>query len=106
MARTKTLTQCYAIQDLLFKALTESGDKKPDLAKLALAWERIVERQRILRGRPLPGSLRPGGKKVRGRGRSLMIEPSFGPDAGPEAAESPQSEPINGDADGSDAALG
>ena len=106
MARTKTLTQCYAIQDLLFKAITEKGDQKADVAKLAMAWERIVERNRILRGRPLPGSLRPGGKKARGRGRSLMIEPSFGPDAGPGDVESPQSEPINGDADGSDAALG
>ena len=100
MARSKTLTQCYAIQHLLFAALNAEGVQKPDLAKLALAWDKIVERQRILRGRPLPGSLRPSGKPSRGRGRNLMLEPSFGPD------ESPQSEALNTEPEASGGAHG
>ena len=59
MRKTKALSQCYALQDLLFGAAHDPGCSKPDLAKLSLAWERLEERKRVLRGRPLPGSLRP-----------------------------------------------
>ena len=75
MGRSKTLRQCYALQDLVFNAANQKDISKPDLAKLALAWERLIERQRILRGKPLPGSLRPSGKSSRGRGRALIIGP-------------------------------
>lgn len=106
MGRSKTLRQCYALQDLVFNAANERGIQKPDLAKLALAWERLIERQRILRGKPLPGSLRPSSGKVRGRGRSLIIGPSMGPDGGDNAPETPASEQFKAESPEAGEALG
>jgi hypothetical protein len=63
--KTKALTQCYALQDLLFQAAHESDCSKADRARLALAWERLEERKRILRRVPLPGSYRPKEKEKR-----------------------------------------
>jgi hypothetical protein len=72
MARSRALTQCRDIQNLAyetaigFKTLEPSEDaierharKCVALAQIARAWESAVERTRILRGRPLPGPLRP-----------------------------------------------
>ena len=72
MARSRTLSQCLDIQNLAyetamgFKTLEPSDDaierharKCVALAQVARAWEAAADRARILRGRPLPGSLRP-----------------------------------------------
>jgi len=72
MPRSRALSQCLDIQNLAyetamgFKTLELSDDaverharKCVALAQVARAWESAVERARILRGRPLPGSLRP-----------------------------------------------
>jgi hypothetical protein len=81
MSRSRALTQCLDIQNLAyetamgFKTLEPSDDaverharKCVALAQVARAWESTVERARILRGRPLPGSLRPERKsKVKRR---------------------------------------
>jgi hypothetical protein len=65
MRKTKALTQCYALQDLLFKAANDAQCSKQDLSRLSLSWARLEERKRILRGRPLPGSLRPKEPKAK-----------------------------------------
>ena len=72
MARSRALSQCLDIQNLAyetamgFKTLDSSADaierharKCVALAQVARAWESSVDRARILRGRPLPGSLKP-----------------------------------------------
>ncbi|MBI4663907.1 MAG: hypothetical protein HY735_34330 [Verrucomicrobia bacterium] len=66
MKLSKGLKQLYALQDLLFAAANEEQCSKSDLARIACVWERLEERKRILRGRPLPGSLKPE-KKPPGR---------------------------------------
>ncbi|MBI4664441.1 MAG: hypothetical protein HY735_37085 [Verrucomicrobia bacterium] len=66
MKISKALKQCYDLQDLLFSAANDKACSKADLSRLACAWERLEERKRILRGRPLPGSLKPE-KKPPGR---------------------------------------
>lgn len=70
---TRPFKQARALQELLFSSSQVKGTKPADLAKLALAWEKLEDRLRILRGRPLPGvfksairnkpGMRPGSKK-------------------------------------------
>ena len=74
MRKSKALSQCLDIQNFLYESVmalkeqcTNKETKKVTmdakngivLHKLAGAWDTTVERGRILRGRPLPGSLRP-----------------------------------------------
>jgi hypothetical protein len=76
MSRSRALSQCLDIQNLAyetamgFKTL-ESTEKAVELharkcvalAQAARAWESAVDRARILRGRPLPGSRRHASEK-------------------------------------------
>jgi hypothetical protein len=86
MARSRALSQCRGIQNLAyetamgFKALAPGDDDIERharicvaLAQIARAWESAVERARILRGRPLPGSLRPERKTKAPRARSARL---------------------------------
>ena len=51
--------QARALATLVFEK-AQSQDLSPeDMASLIKAWDTLRERERILRGRPLPGSLRP-----------------------------------------------
>jgi hypothetical protein len=72
MPRSRVLSQCLDIQNLAyeiamgFKTLEPSDEaidrharKCVALAQVSRAWEAAADRARILRGRPLPGSLRP-----------------------------------------------
>lgn len=56
-----------AMQSILYARIIDPKCSDQDKARLALAWERLEERLRILRGKPLPGVLSPGAvnKKVR-----------------------------------------
>ena len=80
MRKSKALSQCLDIQNFLYdsimalregctnaqaNALVMDPKNGVVLHKLAGAWDTIVERARILRGRPLPGSLRPGKRQAR-----------------------------------------
>jgi hypothetical protein len=56
------------------------------LSRLAIAWNAIAERARILRGRPLPGSFRP--KPPKPKSRSLLAMPL-------DDLEPPVPEPLN-----------
>jgi hypothetical protein len=71
---SKALKQCYDLQDVLFSAANQVECSRSDLARLSLAWERLEERKRILRGRPLPGSYRPEKEKPK-RSKPTVIEP-------------------------------
>ena len=78
--KSRALTQCRDIQNLAydelmkFKTLGQEKEtielharKCQAIAQAAKAWEACVDRGRILRGRPLPGSLRPTSKAREGR---------------------------------------
>ena len=49
------------------EAIERHARKCVALAQVARAWESAVDRARILRGRPLPGSLKPREKKPKRR---------------------------------------
>ena len=66
MKISKGLQQCYVLQEALFAAHEKLKDSPRDLALVCTAWERLEERKRILRGKPLPGSCRPAPQKERG----------------------------------------
>ena len=63
MRKTKSLTQLYGMQAVLNVAVLDPTTPTKEKAQCALAWEHLEERERILRGRPLPGSLRPNRPK-------------------------------------------
>lgn len=55
--KSKTLSQANALRDLLFQSAL--GAQGRDIAALAIAWDKVCDRARIIRGRPLPGALKP-----------------------------------------------
>src|SRR4051794_19301911 len=55
----RALRQLVAMQDNLYNLALEPSVSATARAKCALAWERLEERKRVLRGKPLPGSLKP-----------------------------------------------
>ena len=94
------MSQCLDIQNLAyetamaFKSLPSSDEaverharKCMALAQAARAWEAAANRARILRGRPLPGSLRPKPVVRRRRGwpYERMIRPTLAAEPVPVA---------------------
>lgn len=61
------------MQDSLYRATKDPDCEKYDLARLALAWERLEERRRIMKGKPLPGALKPASPKKRGRPGGITV---------------------------------
>lgn len=57
--RLNSLRQALHLQQCVYEAGVKKGVQPRDLAQLARAWDVIEDRKRILRGRPLPGSLKP-----------------------------------------------
>jgi hypothetical protein len=53
------LRHLLELQRCVFAAATKEGVEPRDLAQLSRAWDCLEERKRILRNRPLPGSLKP-----------------------------------------------
>ena len=53
------LRHLLELQRCVFAAATKEGVKPNELAQLARSWDCLEERKRILRNRPLPGSLKP-----------------------------------------------
>lgn len=49
-----TFAQIKRLQRLCYDKAFEDGVKNHEIAKLALAWERLEERKRVMRGKPLP----------------------------------------------------
>jgi hypothetical protein len=57
--RPKSYSQATELQAILHATVLDKDTKPADRASCARAWEVLEERKRILRGRPLPGHLRP-----------------------------------------------
>ena len=51
------------MQKLVYASTQERDVRPADLAQLVRAWDILEDRKRILRGRPLPGSLKPKARK-------------------------------------------
>ena len=88
--REYPLTEAVELQKLCMKLARQPKVRAIDLAALARAWDILEDRKRILRGRPLPGQLRPDslpGKGVkRGRVIELVEEPREAPEQPTPAA--------------------
>lgn len=73
------LSQIIAMQANLYRIAVDSSLEPKECAQAALAWERLEERKRILRGKPMPGSLRPE-PKAKHRTRSVLPQPISEPE--------------------------
>ena len=73
MRHPKAITVLLEFQRLLHKAAKDQECSRADLGRLALAWERLEERRRILKGKPLPGALKPASPKKRGRPGGITV---------------------------------
>lgn len=58
-AGPKPIAQIIAMQANLYRIAVDSSLPPKDCSQAALAWERLEERKRILKGVPNPGSLKP-----------------------------------------------
>lgn len=65
--RRAALKQLLILQQTLFQAANDPSTSKADLARLAVAWKHLESQKRIVRNKPLPGSLKPVPKPPRGR---------------------------------------
>ena len=63
--RRTALRQALELQERVFAEGIKLEVKPMELAQLARAWDCLEDRKRILRGRPLPGSLKPEKQKPR-----------------------------------------
>lgn len=72
----KAYYDAVAIQTVMHECVNDPDASYADKAKAALAWERLEERKRILRNRPLPGSLKPQPKDKQ-RKTAHVIEPQI-----------------------------
>lgn len=61
------------LQDMLLSDARRDDISTRERAYTALAWERLEERLRILRNRPLPGNLRPA-SEPRKRTRRIAVD--------------------------------
>ena len=88
--RRTALRQALQIQQRVFEASVKDGVKPSDLAQLARAWDVLEDRKRVLRGRPLPGSLKPLQVKPKRRSFSVMPIPRHPEDDSEPMAEESQ----------------
>lgn len=57
--RRLSLRQALELQQLVFDTAFGGTAKPAEIAQLARAWDVLEDRKRVLRGKPLPGSLKP-----------------------------------------------
>lgn len=85
---SRGLAQAYRIRELAFELaekLREASSEEVEeyatraqaLRNLGTVWEASMDRIRIVKGRPLPGSLRPERKPSRRRPRAERLEPTL-----------------------------
>lgn len=74
--KKRSLRQAVELQTLVYQRAKDRDLKANDLASLARAWDILEERMRILKGQPLPGSMKPVAKpqKQRATGSSMLID--------------------------------
>ena len=79
--RRTSLVDVLVLQRSVFNASLNENIKASDLASLARAWDILEDRKRILRGRPLPGSLKPVKKeKSKRQASQTFLEPTVMPE--------------------------
>lgn len=72
-SRRSKLTQCLEMQERLEKRILDLSLPDEKLASLISAWDKLEDRVRILRNKPLPGSLvHEKRSSVRNRGAKLQ----------------------------------
>jgi len=81
----KAYKQLFELQDVLFKQTLDPNTEAKDKAACARAWEQLEERKRILRGRPMPGSLRPSENRNKQR-RTFLLPMPDQPETKPKAS--------------------
>src|SRR6266705_4135349 len=57
--RRESLHAILEMQRVLLRIVTKKRPNDATIPRAALAWERLEDRKRIIRGKPLPGSLKP-----------------------------------------------
>jgi hypothetical protein len=72
--RRTALRQAIQIQERVFAESLKTITKPLEVAQLARAWVFLEDRKRILRGKPLPGSLKPEKPKQKRVSYSLQPE--------------------------------
>jgi hypothetical protein len=71
--RKQAYLDALELQRELRKAVLDPTSKASDKASCARAWEVLEERKRILRGKPLPGQLRPELAQLRKARRAGLL---------------------------------
>lgn len=74
--RKSAITDILKMQDVLKARCLDMKTGPKEQSSCALAWERLEERKRILRGKPLPGSLRQEPVKSSRRRAQILVPPS------------------------------
>ncbi len=97
--RSTAYLEALAMQKSLLEAATDPDVPAGYRAQCARAWECLEERKRILRGKPLPGQLRPDlqpkASKAFGRPRSIsVLKPAQPVLAKPKPIDSATAEPV------------
>lgn len=72
--RRTALRQALELQERVFAEGIKLEVKPMELAQLARAWDCLEDRKRIIRGHPLPGSLKPEKRQSRGADQKA-VEP-------------------------------
>jgi hypothetical protein len=73
--RSTAHAQAVDIQKVLYQDIMDPSTDKGERARLALAWERLEERKRILKMKPLPKSIDVSKLPKRGRRSQASNEP-------------------------------
>jgi hypothetical protein len=93
--RRNALRQALELQRRVYEDAIKPDVRAADLAQLVRGWDTLENRKRILRGRPLPGSLKPKPKEPRGSGfrsNPLYCEPLDAEPVGVSPADAENSE--------------
>jgi hypothetical protein len=77
--KRNALRQALQLQQRVYEEGIKKGIRPIELAQLARAWDVLEDRKRILRGRPLPGSLKPEKPKNKQRRYPYTQQFSYGP---------------------------
>lgn len=79
--RQKSYDEALVLQRVLYSRILDPETPDKDRAALVVAWDRLEDRKRILRNRPLPGAYRPESKPKASRPSSPIIQLSTAPEA-------------------------
>lgn len=85
-AKWSKLRQCLEAQKVIYSDLVSPLTEPKERCNLTRAWDILEERIRILRGKPLPGALKPESKSKRKPAAMHVLEPIAEPPAAQAAS--------------------